>query len=166
MEVYLEKLNLSDLDDLCKYADNVKIFNNLTDQFPHPFTREKGVQFIERQNNAEVDFVLAIKAEKAFVGCIGVHEQADVYRKNAEMGYWVAEEFWGKGIITKAIPLMIKYAFENFEFNRIFARPYDYNIASQRALEKAGFALEALLKGTFYKNGEYLDELIYAVRRK
>ena len=166
MEVTLEKLSFNDLADLCKYANNKSIFNNLTDQFPSPFTEERGRTFIQKQLDAEPDFVLSIKAEHQFVGCIGIHEQADVYCKNAELGYWVAEPFWGQGIISKAIPLMINYTFENFDFNRIFARPYGHNIASQKALEKSGFILEAHLKDTFFKNGQYLDEYIYALRRK
>ena len=165
MKVQLQKLTFAELDKLCEYANNVKIFDNLTDQFPHPFTREKGEAFIQKQIDSEVDFVLAIHADNNFVGCIGIHQQADVYRRNAELGYWIAEEFWGKGIISKAIPLMVEYAFAHFEINRIFARPYGHNSASQKALEKSGFKLEAHLKDTFYKNGKFLDELIYAVRR-
>jgi RimJ/RimL family protein N-acetyltransferase len=81
-----------------------------------------------------------------------------------ELGYWVAEPFWGKGIMTKAVLQMVDYGFKTFDITRIFARPFGTNIASQTVLEKAGFILEARLDKTLYKNGEFLDELIYAVR--
>ena len=91
--------------------------------------------------------------------------QADVHRKNAELGYWLAEPYWGQGIITRAITRMVSYGFEHWDIHRIFARPFGTNIASQRALEKAGFVLEARFEKTIFKNGEYLDELVYAIRR-
>lgn len=94
-----------------------------------------------------------------------MHPQKDVYRKNAELGYWLAEPYWGKGIITKAIIQMVDYAFKNFDMYRIYARPFGYNIASQKALEKAGFTLEAKLEKAFFKNEQFVDELIYVMRR-
>ncbi|MDV7400217.1 GNAT family protein, partial [Arthrospira platensis SPKY1] len=77
---------------------------------------------------------------------------------------WLAEPFWGRGIVTEAIKQVVDFAFNTYDINRIFARPFGTNIASQRVLEKAGFTLEARLEKTLYKNGEYLDELIYSVR--
>ena len=81
------------------------------------------------------------------------------------MGYWLAEPFWGKGIITGAVRQMLEYGFKTFDINRIFARPFGTNIASQKVLEKTGFVLEARFEKTFFKNGEYLDECVYAIRR-
>ena len=89
-----------------------------------------------------------------------------MHRKNAELGYWLAEPFWGNGIITKAIVQIVEYGFMNFDITRIFARPYGTNEASQRVLGKAGFTFEGKFEKTLFKNGEYKDELIYAVRRK
>lgn len=166
MAIELREIELSDLPQLVKYANNKKIFDKLTDQFPHPFTNETGIQFIERISTSNPRHVLAITLNNELIGAIGVHPQADVYRMNAEMGYWVAEEHWGKGYATEAIKKMLVYGFDNFEFTRIFARPYGHNIASQKILEKNGFILEAKLEKTFYKNGLFEDELIYAVRRK
>ena len=100
-----------------------------------------------------------------FVGGIGVHPQDDIQRLNAELGYWLAEHLWGKGIMTEAIRRMVKYAFENFEIDRIFARPFGSNVASQKALEKAGFTFEARFEKTLIKNGEKQDEIFYAIRR-
>lgn len=78
----------------------------------------------------------------------------------------VSRTFWGNGIITKAIGKIVEYGFKNFDITRIFARPYGTNAASQRVLEKAGFVLEGRFEKTLFKNGEYKDELIYAIRKK
>ncbi|MDB5243104.1 MAG: family N-acetyltransferase, partial [Spirosoma sp.] len=87
------------------------------------------------------------------------------HRKNIELGYWLAEPFWGKGIISEAIKRVVDFAFESYDVNRIFARPFGHNVASQHVLQKNQFRLEGHFKETLYKNGAYLDELIYALRR-
>ncbi|MBX0335433.1 GNAT family N-acetyltransferase [Pontibacter sp. HSC-14F20] len=165
MKFKLRPWTLEDLDSLVRYADNFNIARNMSDIFPHPYTYEKGRAFIEIATKSDPPNILAIEVESETVGGIGVHPQHDIYRKNAEMGYWLAEPFWGKGIITEAIRLMVDYSFANLDIARIYARPFGHNIGSQRALEKAGFVLEAKLENTFYKNGKYQDELIYAIRR-
>jgi RimJ/RimL family protein N-acetyltransferase len=162
----LRSLRESDLSNLVQYANNKNIFNNLTDAFPHPFDAEKGKAFIDRILSNKPHHVQAITIDDELIGCIGVHPKTDVHKKNAELGYWVAEPYWGKGIISKAIPLMVEYGFDNFDISRIYATPYPHNIASQKALEKSGFVLEASLEKTLFKNGEYLDELIYAIRKE
>lgn len=162
----LRPWTVMDIDSLVKYANNEKIANNLTNQFPHPYTREHAIGFIEMTQNHNPTQVFAIDLDGVAVGGIGIHTQQDVYCKNMELGYWLAEPFWGKGIVTKAVTEMIDYAFDTFDIQRIFARPYGPNKASQRVLEKAGFKLDAHLKETFFKNGKYLDEYIYAVRRQ
>jgi len=161
----LRPWSFADLESLVKYANNPSIARNLTNQFPHPYLLQHGRQFIEMamSHNPVRIFTIEINGEAA--GGIGIHPQNDVYCKNAELGYWLAEPYWGNGIITEAIIQMIAYGFKNFDINRIFARPYGSNKPSQRVLEKAGFSLEATLKGAFYKNEMYEDELIYAVRR-
>jgi RimJ/RimL family protein N-acetyltransferase len=106
--------------------------------------------------------VFAIEVDGEAVGSIGIFPQSDIHEKNAEMGYWLAEEFWGQGIMTKAIQEMVVYGFRAFDIVRIFARPFSTNLKSQRVLEKAGFKLEASLGKALFKNGEFMDELIYA----
>ena len=98
------------------------------------------------------------------VGSIGLHPQSDIMEKNLELGYFLGEPFWGQGISTQAVLQMIPYGFQHFDVVRIFARPFGNNPASQRVLEKAGFQLEARIDKNIYKNGVFLDELIYAVR--
>lgn len=165
MNFQLRPFTMGDLDSLVKFANNCNIAKNLTDAFPYPYYIEDGKAFIETASQNYPRNILAIEINGEVSGAIGVHPQKDIYRKNLELGYWLAEPYWGKEIITKAIVQMTDYAFRNFDINRIYARPFGYNLASQRVLEKAGFVLEARLEKTFFKNGELIDELIYAVRR-
>jgi RimJ/RimL family protein N-acetyltransferase len=165
MEFHLRPWTIEDLDSLVKFANNFNISRNLMDVFPHPYSIDDGNFFIDRATKNSPPTNLAIEVNGEAAGAIGLHPQNDVYRKNAELGYWLAEPYWGKGIITEAIVQMVDYGFKNWDISRIYARPFGYNIASQRALEKAGFVLEAKLDKTIFKNGEFHDELIYATRR-
>lgn len=156
----------TDKDSLLKYANNFNIARFMTDAFPHPYTADNADQFLERVCAATPTNVLAIDIDGEAVGSIGVFPQADIVRLNAELGYWLGEPFWGHGIMPRAVALMIEYAFSTFpNITRIYARPYSNNPASRRVLEKAGFILEAHIKDNIIKNGEVLDELIFAVRR-
>lgn len=166
MEFTLRPWTYTDLDSLVQYANNFKIAQYMTDQFPHPYTFDNAKAFIDFATKSLPYNILAIEVHNEAIGGIGIHPQSDIQRKNAELGYWLAEPFWNKGIITKAITEMVAYGFAHWDINRIFARPFGANTASQRVLEKAGFILEARLEKTLYKNGIYYDELIYAVRRK
>jgi len=165
MEFKLRVWNLNDIEDLVKYANNLKISKNLTDQFPHPYKRENGEKFIQMATKSNPISIYAIEINGKASGGIGLHLQTDIHKKNAELGYWLAEPYWGKGIMTKAVRQMIAYGFKTFEIERIFARPFGTNFGSQKVLENAGFILEGKFEKTLFKNGEYLDELIYAVRR-
>ena len=155
----------NDIESLMEYANNPKIAANLSNQFPHPYTHESGENFIKFAMQQSPPTIFAIDINGKASGGIGLHIQPDTNIKNAELGYWLAEPFWGKGIMTKAVIHMVDYGFKNLDINRIFARPFGTNIASQKVLKNAGFVLEGKFKGTIYKNGEYLDELIYAVRK-
>lgn len=137
----------------------------MTDLFPHPYTMEKGREFITYASKGNPPNILAIEVEDQAAGGIGIHPQSDIQRKNAELGYWLAEPYWGKGIVTRAVVQMVAYGFKNWDITRIFARPFGTNYASQKVLEKAGFILEGRFEKTLFKNGEFIDELIYAVRR-
>lgn len=165
MQFKLRPFNFNDIDSLIVYANNPKIASNLTNQFPHPYTRESGESFIKMATRHSPVTIFAIDINRKASGGIGLHPQSDIHIKNAELGYWLAEKFWGKGIMTKAVKQMVKHGFETLDINRIFARPYGSNLGSQKVLEKAGFVLEGRFEKTIFKNGEYLDELIYAIRK-
>lgn len=170
MNLILRPWRLEDLDILVRYANNYKIASYLRDQFPHPYTHEDGASWIARtadDNPARVFAIVLVEdgVEGEPVGSIGIHPQTDISRKNAELGYWLGEPFWGQGIMTKAIEKIVPYCFLNFDITRIFAIPFGENIGSQKALEKAGFVLEARFESTLFKNGKFQDELVYAVRK-
>ncbi len=165
MDFKLRAWEESDLEQLVKIADNFNIAKNLSNHFPHPYTRESGRGFIQSASEVKPYRILAIEVDGLAVGTIGIHAETDLHIKNGEMGYWLGEPYWGKGIMTKAVRQMVNYGFENFDITRIFARCFGRNIGSQKVLEKAGFVLEAKFEQTLYKNDEYIDELIYAIRR-
>ena len=158
----LRKWSEADLDSLVKYANNKNIAKWLTNAFPHPYTPEDGKAYLSKIANDNPAKVFAIEVNGEAVGSIGIYLQSDIHEKNAEMGYWLAEACWGQEIMPKAIQEMVEYGFQTFDIVRIFARPFSTNWQSQRVLEKAGFTLEARLKKALFKNGEFMDELIYA----
>lgn len=163
MQFKLRPFVESDKDSLVKYANNPKIAAQLTNAFPNPYTLEHARKFIEIAMSHQTIRIKTIEINEEAAGGIGIHPQTDIYCKNAELGYWLAEPYWGQGIITEAIKEMVDYGFAHLEITRIYARPFSTNLASQRVLEKAGFKKEATLKNAFFKNGEYLDELIYSI---
>ena len=165
MNFTLRPFRNSDLASLVKYANNYNIAKFLTNQFPHPYTEEDGQKFISGVSNAHPVNVFAIDVDGEAVGAIGIFQQSDIHEKNAEMGYWLAEPFWGNGIVTRAIGETVDYGFKTFDILQIFARPFSTNPASQRVLGKAGFVCEARLKNAVYKNGNCMDELIYVIRK-
>jgi len=155
-----------DLNNLVKHANNWNIAKNLTDKFPFPYTESNGQAFIEFATKDDPIHIFAIDIEGQAVGGIGIHPQEDIYRKNAELGYWLAEPFWGQDIISRAIKQILKFTFETYDIDRVFARPFGTNIPSQRVLEKNEFILEGKFEKTLIKGGILMDELIYAIRRE
>jgi RimJ/RimL family protein N-acetyltransferase len=162
MDVKIRKWDEADLNNLVKYANNWNVAKWLTNGFPHPYTQEDGKAYLSTIANDNPMKVFAIEVNGEAVGSIGIFPQADIHEKNAEMGYWLAEEYWGQGIMTKAIQEIVEYGFQTFDIVRIFARPFSTNLKSQRKIKKTGFVLEASLKNALFKNGVFMDELIYA----
>jgi [ribosomal protein S5]-alanine N-acetyltransferase len=158
----LRPWNSGDIESLVKYAGNKKISDNLTDAFPHPFTKKDAEDFIVRFTKDDPQKAFAIEINGEACGSIGVFPQTDIHRKNAETGYWLAEPYWGRGIMSSVVREIIKYGFATFDITRIFARPFGTNVASHRVLEKAGMKLESRFEKTVFKNGQYHDELFYA----
>jgi RimJ/RimL family protein N-acetyltransferase len=154
----------SDATSLAENANNIHIWNNLRDAFPHPYTEEDGKQFITRARNMPIPAtLLAIAVDGKAVGSIGITLHTDVERISAELGYFIGEDYWNQGIITGAVKQMVSYAFENFPLRKIYATPFDFNIASQKVLQKAGFEREAILKQAAIKNGKVIDLHYYSI---
>jgi RimJ/RimL family protein N-acetyltransferase len=151
-----------DLGSLVKYADNRKIWLNLRDRFPHPYTRRDGRDFIQLARGQRPETMFAIDVEGEAAGGIGFVPHSDVERVSAEIGYWIGEPFWGRGIVTEALVAVTKHAIESHHLTRVFALPYARNQASCRVLEKAGYVLEGRLRRSCVKDGEILDQCQYA----
>lgn len=165
MKLRLRKWEIGDVDNLTKYGDNRKIWNHLADAFPSPFTRNDAIEFIEKVNSISPNKVLAIEYHNEAIGSIGIFPDTDIHRKNAAIAYWIAEPFWGKGIATEAVRLMVDYGFDSFDIERIYAKPFGFNLASHRVLEKVGFTKTAVIKDGVFKNDEYHDEYIFSLTK-
>jgi RimJ/RimL family protein N-acetyltransferase len=153
---------LSDVDSVAVHANNRKIWMNLRDAFPHPYTKRDARDFIRmvRERLPETTFAIAVRGEA--VGSIGFVLRPDVERVSAEIGYWLAEPFWGRGITTDALIAVTKHAIDAHGLTRIYALPFAWNTASCRVLEKAGYVLEARLRRSAIKDGQITDQMQYA----
>ena len=147
---------------LQRYADNRKIWLHLRDLFPHPYTLEDARWWVSFAPNEDPERSFAIATEDEPIGGIGLVLGEDVNRYSAELGYFLAEPFWGQGITTAAVRAFTDWAFEHFSLNRIFATPFAGNTASERVLVKAGFTREGVLRNAVYKDGVIRDQVMYA----
>jgi RimJ/RimL family protein N-acetyltransferase len=167
MEIQLTKSKLrpfalSDVMSVAYHANNIKVAANLRDIFPFPYTVKDAEFFIGQVTNADpLQVNFAIEVEGEAVGSIGFHLMSDVYRKNAEVGYWLGEKYWGQGIVSEALAAIVKYVFRNYSVHRIFANVFETNLVSMRVLEKSGFTKEAIHKNAIIKNGKVMDEHVY-----
>ena len=153
-----------DLDQvrLAGLCNNRKIWDNVRDYLPSPYTEQNALDFIRlcQQEAPTTTFAIEYKGELA--GCIGLVKQTDVYRLSAELGYWIGEPYWGKGIATQAVELITSYGFDQLGLVRIYSGVFEFNTASQRVLEKSGFKLEGIFEKSVIKNGRIHNELRYA----
>lgn len=161
----IRKWKLSDAEDLAAALSNTKIQNNLRDGLPYPYTEKDGTVYIMDVLSADEDktFAFAVTADSKVIGSIGVFRQENIHRQTGELGYYIAEEYWGKGIMTQAVKQICKYVFEKSDIIRIYAEPFAYNAASCRVLEKAGFQYEGTLRNNAVKNGKVIDMRMYSL---
>ena len=161
--VTLRAWKASDAASLARHANNANIARQLRDRFPHPYTIADARQFIQSVAGARPTMLFAMVVEGEAVGGIGFYPGADVERFSAEIGYWLAEPYWGRGITVEAIALVSKYAFDVCNMLRLFALPFADNAQSIRALEKAGYTREATMRASSVKNGQIRDQALYAL---
>lgn len=135
---------------------------NLRDAFPHPYRLEDAQLFIARIVESSPKTIFAIATQSEAIGSIGLMIGRDVHRFTAELGYWLAEPFWGKGIMTQAVKRIISHGIQVLKLHRIFAEPYTTNPASAKVLEKAGFACEGIMRSNAFKDGKTLDQYLYS----
>jgi len=162
MKIHLRKLKDDDYISLARYANNKKIWNNLRDMMPHPYTEEDARRFIEMKKDQKEDYVFVIEYEGRLAGMIGLHPQGDIYRKSFELGYWVAEEFWGGGIATDAVKQILAISRSMEGYNRVFAGVLAHNEASKAILLRNGFQMGGIARQAAFKNGKVVDEWKYA----
>jgi [ribosomal protein S5]-alanine N-acetyltransferase len=152
----------SDVESLVTYANDREIWLNLRDRFPYPYTRRDGRAFIRAMREAIPQTAFAIVVGDEAAGGIGFALQRDVERVSAEIGFWLGRPFWRRGITTDALVAVTRYAIETHGLTRVYALPFERNLASRRVLEKAGYALEARLRRSAIKDGTILDQCQYA----
>ena len=152
----------SDVDSLVVHANNRRVWLNLRDAFPHPYTRLDAQSFIRTMRRRDPETAFAIAVDGEAVGGIGFVLHPDVERVSAEIGYWLGEAFWGRGIVTEALVAVTRYAIATHGLTRVYAVPYAHNAASCRVLEKAGYTLEARLRRSAVKDGFVIDQMQYA----
>lgn len=168
MKCKLRKWKLSDAGDLSAALNNEKILNNLRDGLPYPYTQKDAEDYINfiLSSAPQDTFAYAIEVGGRAVGSIGAFRQGNIHRRTAELGYYLAEEYWGRGIMTEAVTQLCDKLFAETDILRIFAEPFAHNIGSRRVLEKSGFQLEGILKNNAVKNGRVLDMAMYARTRE
>ena len=156
---------LDDAESLARHANNRKVWLALRDLFPHPYTAVDANKFLKNATTEQPTTNFCIEVDGAAAGGIGIRLVHDVHRHTAEVGYWLGEELWGRGIVTEAVAAFTDFCFQNFQLRRVYAEPFANNPASARVLEKAGFIFEGRLKNNVVKDGEVLDSLLYARKK-
>ena len=164
--IQLRNVDTATPEEIQKLANNHAIAVNLRDAFPYPYTVEDAVTYLELAANGVLGHVFGIYNNDTFVGCCSLIPQNDVYRINAEIGYWIGEPYWGRGYATDAVRQCLKFAFEELNLLRVYANIYEYNIGSMKVLEKVGFEKEAIIKSSIMKEGKIFDEHLYSIRKQ
>jgi [ribosomal protein S5]-alanine N-acetyltransferase len=152
----------SDAESITRYANNRNVWINVRDAFPFPYKLKDAKDFLRAALSVNPNTSFAIERNGEAIGSIGVIRKTDVYSRSAEIGYWIGEPFWGRGIATEALCAMTYWAVREFNLIRVFAGVFAWNQASARVLEKAGYQLEGAQRSHVTKDGKITDELIYA----
>ena len=152
----------SDADALVRHANNINVAKHLRDRFPHPYTRSDAAAFLKGATASYDPSNLAIEVAGEAAGGIGYVPSTDVERFSAEIGYWLGEANWGRGIATEALALVTEHAFTSLNLLRLFALPFADNVGSVRVLEKAGYEREGRLRSSSVKYGVPRDQFMYA----
>lgn len=167
MDCMLRKWRLSDAKDLAAALSNERILRNLRDGLPFPYTEQDAHDYIAKMLSSDENstFAYAITVDGRVVGSIGAFRQSNIHRQTAELGYYLAQAYWGRGIMTSAIRKLCRILFDTTDILRIYAEPFAYNTGSRRALEKAGFRYEGTMKNNAVKNGKVVDMALYSLTR-
>ena len=168
MDFILREWRREDAADVARYADSEKIARNLRDVFPHPYALADAQGFLDIciAGDPETSLFRAIEIDGRAAGSIALCRGSDVYQKTADLGYWLAEDYWGRGIMTQAVRQLCREGFSRWDIQRIHAEPFAHNAGSRRVLEKAGFSLEGVMRRGVFKRGQVCDFCMYALLRE
>lgn len=162
-KVFLRPPHKEDRLALATLANNKKIWDNVRDFLPSPYQLSDADFFIDLCRKEEPPLTFGIEYQQNYAGTIGLVRQNDIYRIGAEVGYWIGEPYWGKGIASEALELITRYGFEQLGLVRIFTGVFEYNLASMKVLEKAGYQFEGIFQKSLIKNGKIWNEHRYAI---
>ncbi len=167
MEFILREWKKEDVEALAKAADNPKIAENLRNTFPTPYSLDDAKWYVNDciANEGNDQITRAIIVDGKAVGSIGIFVKSDVYEKSGELGYWLSEDHWRRGITSQAVRMICREAFAAFDIIRIFAEPFEDNASSRGVLEKAGFTYEGTMRNGVYKNGKVHSYCMYSLLR-
>ena len=155
-----------DAPTLAKYGNNREVWRNIWDQHPYPYSIEDAQEWIQFAMQQDPETIFAIAHATETIGSIGMLPQSDVARLSAEVGYWLGQPFWGRGIATESLKVLTEYAFTELGLVRLYATVLEWNPASARVLEKAGYEYEGLLRKSAIKDGQIMDQWLYAKVRE
>lgn len=162
----IRDLSPNDVEALVKYANNYSVSRFLRDVFPYPYKIEDAEKWVNFVMNDKNNFAYAIADESELIGVIGANLNSDVNRFTLEIGYWIGEPFWNKGITTKAVKLYCNFLFTNYNFNHLTASIFEGNEASAKVVQKAGFVLEGVFRKNVFKENRFLDQYIYGILKE
>ncbi|MDD6098562.1 MAG: GNAT family N-acetyltransferase [Oscillospiraceae bacterium] len=167
MNITIRNWKMTDASSLAAALSNKNILNNLRDGLPYPYTEKDAEEYIDfiLNSNPNDTFAYSIDVDGRAVGSIGAFRQRNIHFRTAELGYYLSEEYWGRGLMTIAVKQICEKLFSETDILRIFAEPFENNAGSRRVLEKAGFQLEGILKNNAFKNGKVLNMALYSYKR-
>jgi RimJ/RimL family protein N-acetyltransferase len=158
----LREWRRGDEPSLVRHANNRNIWLNVRDTFPHPYTRSDALDWVRLASSEGLNLVFAIDIDGFAAGAVGLRPGEDVNRLSAEIGYWLGEEFWGRGIATESLAAVTEYAFQTLGMARVYAEVFEWNAASMRVLEKCGFEREGVLRKAAIKDRKLIDQIVYS----
>lgn len=163
--IILRPLYDNDANALAELANNKKIWDNVRDFLPSPYSIDDANHFIKLTQKENPQMTFAVEYNGQFCGVIGLVGQSDVYKRTAEIGYWIGEPYWNKGIATVSVKLLTEYGFNELDFIRIHTGVFEYNIGSMKVLAKSGYSKDGVFKKSILKNGQIFDEHRFSITK-
>jgi RimJ/RimL family protein N-acetyltransferase len=169
-KIRIRKLKLSDADDVFRNINNKAVVRWMSVTVPYPYLQKDAIKFIRKSQRGinskkYYNFGIVLKRTGKVIGGIGL-EKIDLKNKRAEIGFWIAQKHWGKGLVKEAIEIVSKFGFKQLGFHKIYSVVFEENIASQKVLEKFGFKVEGKLVEEFYRYEKWQNIILYGLLNK